>query len=315
MFPVTKETETETNRKRKRKQNGNRISTDMEQQYKYRLERYNGRSTRHECPKCGKPQTFARYIDERGNYIADNVGRCNREDKCGYHLTPAEYFKNKGIGYEPKIQVELKPLPPTDFIPEQMMIRSLRTENYFVQFLTKYFSLSEVAQAIERYRVGDTKDRRVIYWQIDDQDRIRTGKMMTYDPETGHRVKGVPGAFDWAHRYVKSPFQLDQCLYGLHLIKENKPIAVCESEKSAIVASMAIPSFVWMATGGKQNFRLMEAVSGRDVTLFPDLNAFDQWSEHAGRYGFKISHLLEDIATDEDRANGLDFTDFILKKL
>lgn len=283
--------------------------------YKFKLEKYTGRSTRHECPKCKHQQTFARYIDERGAYIADNVGRCNREDKCGYHLTPKEYFRDKGVNYEPTVKVEQRPLPPTDYVPEQMMIRSLKTENYFVQFLTKYFSLSEVAQAIERYRVGDTKDRRVIYWQIDDQDRIRTGKLMAYDPTTGHRVKGVPGAFDWAHRHVKNPFQLEQCLYGLHLIKENKPIAICESEKSAVIASMAIPSFVWMATGGKQNFRLMEAVSGRDVTLFPDLGAYDDWSAHAAKYGFKISRVLEDIATDEDRANGFDIADYILKTI
>lgn len=287
----------------------------MEQQYKYRLEPYTGRSTRHECPKCKHPQTFARYIDERGSYIADNVGRCNRLDKCGYHLTPAEYFRDKGVNYEPKIKVEKKPLPPTDYIPEEMMVRSLKTENYFVQFLTKYFSLSEVAQAIERYRIGDTKDGRTIYWQIDQEDRVRTGKLMAYDPTTGHRVKGVQGAFDWAHRHVKNPFQLSQCLYGLHLIKENKPIAIVESEKSAIVGSMAIPTYIWMATGGKQNFRLMDAVSGRDVTLFPDLGAYEDWSTHAAKYGFKISRVLEDIATDEDRTNGFDIADYILKTI
>jgi hypothetical protein len=57
----------------------------------------------------------------------------------------------------------------------------------------------------------------------------------------------------------------------------------------------------------------MEAVIGHDVTLFPDLGAYDQWSEHATRYGFKISRLLEDMATEDDRANGLDIADYILK--
>ncbi|MCE5205670.1 MAG: DUF6371 domain-containing protein [Porphyromonadaceae bacterium] len=281
--------------------------------YKYQLEKYTGRATRHTCPHCHHPMIFARYIDERGNYIAENVGRCNREDRCGYHLTPSEYFKNKGIDYTPTIQAEKKSLPLTDYIPEETMIRSLKTENHFVQFLTKFFSLSDVARTIDTYRIGDAKDGRVIYWQIDDQNRIRTGKIMKYDPTTGHRVKGVSGSFDWAHRHVKNPFQLNQCLYGLHLIKNDKPIAIVESEKSAIVGSMAIPTYTWMATGGKQNFRLMETVKGRNVTLFPDLGAYDQWSEHAARYGFKISRVLEDIATPEDMEKGLDIADYILK--
>lgn len=283
--------------------------------FKYKLEKYTGRDTRHTCPHCEHAQAFARYIDERGNYIAENVGRCNREDRCGYHLTPSEYFKNKGIDYTPTIQADKKPLPPTDYIPEEMMIRSLRTENHFVQFLTKYFSLSDVALTIDTYRIGDAKDGRVIYWQIDDENRIRTGKIMKYDPTTGHRVKGVSGSFDWAHRHVKNPFQLKQCLYGLHLIKNDNPIAIVESEKSAIVGSMAISTYTWMATGGKQNFRLMEAVKGRNVTLFPDLGAYDQWSGHAAKYGFKISRVLEDIATPEDREKGLDIADYIFNDL
>ena len=283
--------------------------------FKYKLEKYTGRDTRHTCPHCEHAQAFARYIDERGNYIAENVGRCNREDRCGYHLTPSEYFKNKGIDYTPTIQADKKPLPPTDYVPEEMMVRSLKTDNHFIRFLSKYFEPLELAYTIDKYRIGDTKDGRIIYWQIDDKDRVRTGKMMLYDAETGHRVKNVPNSFDWVHRHVKNPFQLNQCLYGLHLIKNDKPIAIVESEKSAIVGSMAIPSCTWMATGGKQNFRLMEAVKGRNVTLFPDLGAYDQWNGHAAKYGFKISRVLEDIATPEEREKGLDIADYIFNDL
>mgnify|MGYP000912404383 CR=1 FL=1 len=283
--------------------------------FKFKLEKYAGRSTRHTCPHCEHAQVFARYIDERGNYIAENVGRCNREDKCGFHLTPSEYFQNKGIDYKPTIQVEKKPLPPTDYIPEEIMIRTLNTENYFIKFLTKYFSPIELANTIEKYRIGDTKDGKIIYWQIDNENRVRTGKMMLYNSDTGRRVKNQPHAFDWVHRHEKQPFQLDQCLYGLHLINREKPIAIVESEKSAVIANLTMPKYTWMATGGKQNFRLMEAVKGRDVTLFPDLGAFDQWNGHALKYGFKISRVLENIATDEDRINGLDIADYVLNDL
>ena len=63
-------------------------------QYRYQLEKYRGRSTRHVCPQCGRKNVFTRYVDTENNniYISDNVGKCNRLDKCGYHYTPHQYF-------------------------------------------------------------------------------------------------------------------------------------------------------------------------------------------------------------------------------
>ena len=62
--------------------------------YRFTLERYRGLSTRYTCPQCGRKHTFTRYIDTDNNnqYISDNVGKCNRLDKCGYHYTPKQYF-------------------------------------------------------------------------------------------------------------------------------------------------------------------------------------------------------------------------------
>ena len=62
--------------------------------YRFTLERYRGLSTRYTCPQCGRKHTFTRYIDTENNnqYISDNVGKCNRLDKCGYHYTPKQYF-------------------------------------------------------------------------------------------------------------------------------------------------------------------------------------------------------------------------------
>ena len=62
--------------------------------YRFTLEKYRGISTRYTCPQCGRKHTFTRYIDTENNnqYISDNVGKCNRLDKCGYHYTPKQYF-------------------------------------------------------------------------------------------------------------------------------------------------------------------------------------------------------------------------------
>ena len=62
--------------------------------YRFILEKYRGISTRYICPQCGRKHTFTRYIDteNNNNYLSDNVGKCNRLDKCGYHYTPKQYF-------------------------------------------------------------------------------------------------------------------------------------------------------------------------------------------------------------------------------
>lgn len=40
---------------------------------------------------------------------------------------------------------------------------------------------------IEECRIGVTKSRATIFFQIDQEGRCRTGKIMKYDSETGHR--------------------------------------------------------------------------------------------------------------------------------
>jgi hypothetical protein len=40
------------------------------------------------------------------------------------------------------------------------------------------------------------------------------------------------------------------CLFGMHLIEKNKTIKMVESEKTALIASMFYPEYVWMSGGG-----------------------------------------------------------------
>lgn len=50
---------------------------------------------------------------------------------------------------------------------------------------------------------------------------------------------------------MQQEFNLKQCLYGEHLLKDKtKPIAVGESEKTAVIASAYLPQFIWVATSG-----------------------------------------------------------------
>lgn len=295
---------------------------------RYTLEPYKGMKTRYHCPQCNhRGKTFARYIDtETGEHIAPEVGRCNRESKCGYHYKPSEYFKDNGKPFEPmKLRVQpviRKPEPPTSYIPAEMLKASLKgyEQNNFVRYLIERIGETDTRKAIERYLIGTSKQfdgGSVVFWQIDALGRIRTGKIMQYEPTTGKRIKEPKEQVNWVHSllHVKN---YQQCFFGEHLLKDKrKPVAIVESEKTAIIASTYFPDFIWLAAGNKQGLteQKCRALAGRAVTLFPDLKAFDQWKEKAERLSsiakFQVSDYLERSATPEEKEQGLDIADFL----
>lgn len=84
--------------------------------------------------------------------------------------------------------------------------------------------------------------------------------------------------------FLKEPgFNLCQCLFGLHLINEDyqKSIAIVESEKTAVMMSIFLPDFIWLATGSKSNFKLLEPLKKRNCIAFPDKGEFTNWSNKA----------------------------------
>ncbi|MFR9592875.1 MAG: DUF6371 domain-containing protein, partial [Rikenellaceae bacterium] len=93
-----------------------------------------------------------------------------------------------------------------------------------------------------------------------------------------------------------------------------------ESEKSAIIAAHYLPSFTWIATGGKNGCLKGENLSvlkGRKVLLVPDLGATEYWQSKlplfkAQGVDASILDTLEKMATTEQREEGYDIADFLL---
>lgn len=61
-------------------------------EYTYSLQKYTGRNSRHTCPACGRKFCFTLYVDGNNNPIAEDVGRCEHRNSCGYEKTPKDYF-------------------------------------------------------------------------------------------------------------------------------------------------------------------------------------------------------------------------------
>lgn len=290
--------------------------------HNYILEPYEGIKSRHICPQCGKRE-FTLYIDtDTGGFLSDFVGRCNRETSCGYHYPPKEYFLTNGIQHEFKpIAPRKEKVKPTSYINESTFKTSLKgyNKNYLINFLLNKFGSQITTTLIETYFIGTSENGATIYWQIDELGKIRTGKIMLYNSDTGKRMKGEYNYINWVHSKIYN-FNLKQCLFGEHLIKDStKPIAVVESEKTAIICSVYLPQYTWVATGGLNNLKTdkCKSLKGRNVVLFPDLGGFDKWQIKAEELkaicNVRISDLLEKNATDEARKKGFDLADYLLQ--
>jgi hypothetical protein len=296
--------------------------------YRFTLEPYCGADSRHECPECGQEQTFTRYIDTLTNeYISDDVGRCNRENKCGYHYTPKEFFSDTNT--EPKKRIthdsRKEPKKRISFIPSGIIMKSLQDyeQNNFVDYLISLFGQKTTTELINRYFIGTSNhwEGATIFWQIDGQDRIRTGKIMLYNAETGKRVKKPYNHINWVHSLLQlKDFGLQQCFFGEHLIVGNDdPIAIVESEKTAIIASAYLPEFIWLATGSLSNIseEKFKVLKGRNIILYPDLGCFSKWENKVQEFSHKtnisISSLLEKNASEEDKKEGYDIADYLVR--
>ena len=304
------------------------------------LEKYTGKASRHKCPRCSDPHSFAYYMNgNTGEPIDRTVGRCNHESSCGYHYTPKQFFadhpaEKERLSVPARQTPERKPKPEAGFIPFRYVERSVSYGSTFIRFLCGLFDRYTLeSPTIERlmndYALGATKDGCVIYWQIDVKGWVRTGKIMRYDPNTGHRAKDS-GGINWVHSVLKKQkaipenFNLIQCLFGEHLLKmyPEKPVALVEAEKSALIASGVYPEYVWLATGGKSQLSIdkLKVLQGRTVVAFPDVDGFEYWTNKAEdikRIGCNVivSDLLEKNASDKDREDKIDLADWLIRDL
>ncbi len=304
-------------------------------EHRYILEPYKGMKTKHRCPNCEQDKKFTLYIDtETNERLHNRVGRCDRTDNCGYHYTPKQYFSDHShLPATP--QQALNSKPKTYFIPKQVTPSFIPTEvfkaslmptafetNHFVQFLIHLFGVEIASKLVSRYFIATSKHWKgaTVFWQIDTKGKVRTGKIMLYSPTTGKRVKNLELPVYWVHKALKQPeFELRQCLFGEHLLKDKtKPIAIVESEKTAVIASVYLPQFIWVAVGSLTNLNAEKCsiLKGRTVTLFPDLNGFEKWSKKAQELShiasFTVSDLLERKASETEKKQGFDIADYLI---
>lgn len=332
--------------------------------YRYSFDRS---SKKYNCPQC-RQKRFTRTIDnETRDLLPDHVGRCDRENQCGYNYTWSQYLKETGEERKPFIDnTPPEPVKPVEFIPLQYVEDSiihpktgkrLQEKNNFFLYLKSMFSEPVADEIFKKYVIGTSGHWRgaTIFWQIDSLGNARQAKIMLYDPQTGKRVKAGAEVerFDRVSKtYVKEvteqscskiqgkylpgiskEINLEQCFFGEHLLTEypEAEVLIFESEKTALIVSAYLPSFICLATGGASGCRWREyatysILKDRSVTFFPDYGYFNkktektcygEWTERVARIQevlsgkFRVSDVLERRLSDQERKDE-DLADLLL---
>jgi hypothetical protein len=222
-------------------------------------------------------------------------------------------------------------LQPSDLIPLEFLKKSRSIASLFCQSLLacSYLDYEQLRHASQQYQLGVSRDGGVVFWQIDEQQRIRTGKIMYYQPDC-HRIKSHNPT--WVHTLLKhqlpADYTLHRCLFGQHLLSGKAPgatVCVVESEKTAVICSEHFPDSLWLACGGLQMFspEMLAPLVDYKVVIFPDTDptgdTYRRWADIAlqasklyqFRYPLRISRLLEDHASQEQKQRKIDLVDFL----
>lgn len=96
-------------------------------------------------------------------------------------------------------------------------------------------------------------------------------------------------------------------------------IAMVEAEKTAVIASLELPDYTWLACGGKSHLSVTKLTryARQRIVLFPDGDGFALWAKvaraaRAQGLDVIVSDLLETELSDDQKAEGWDLADYLL---
>ena len=285
--------------------------------FRYQLDNRYGKQ-KITCPSCNHSNTFTRFYDTvSGKILGDEYGMCDRAINCSYvNRPPKNYDTDEDSEYAP----QPRSIYDTEFIRENWIPKNGGVNNNLTKGLVELFGEERVLPVIKEYNITDFYDGGTIYPYMISGNLI-SGKIIFYDDNL-KRLKDTktPDAM-WIHSYLYGDnggnyhrskeehkwIKKVYPLFGWDLIDKNpdKFICVVEGEKTAIICSIVMPEYVWVAVGALkwlQSYKFPEHNS-RVWLFFPDLepkqdgkNYWDYWENQIKKIQkesyFKLKYAL-----------------------
>lgn len=250
-----------------------------------------------------------------------------KNSKIQYLTNEFKFCYSNLVNYVNELKEVIRPEIKQSFHSLELLDKMYNDEpqiDNFTEFLNRNFSKDKVFRAKQNYFITGTNyfwNNSTIFWQINNYEQIQSGKIMNYDRYTGKRIKEPYNRINWVHKATNEvEFNIKQCLFGLHRINEDyqKTIAIVESEKTAVIMSILLPHYIWLATGSKSNFNteMLKPLKKRIVISFPDKGEYNNWLNTAtelNAFGFNIG--VSDLLEQTDFENGFDLADYYLKEM
>ena len=284
-----------------------------------------------------------------GNFIVHPVKQCYKCFTCGAKGGVVDFLMNheklsypdaiRYLGKKYNIETDMQDFnytpppprpapPPLDLLvlPKHLMAGTLMDEALDKDNLVAWIRTGIRWDAVQRkrieemlgmYCVGHGRNGHTIFWQLDEQGRLRTGKMMKYKPD-GHRDKTASWSFDWIHATLSRHWDAERqemtdeppypfphlydpskqeariTFFGMHLLNKWKrkdveqTVCIVESEKTALLMAIAYGNHakqVWIACGGLEMLtreRLQPIIDQRRrIILYPDRDGIEKWNVKA----------------------------------
>jgi hypothetical protein len=241
-----------------------------------------------------------------------------------------------------------------NIIPFSLVERYSSYDSNFVYFLFMEFGIETARRVVDDYALGAI-DNKTILWNIGLNGEIFGGQAINFDrqghiengwrdnlskslsltdastldwytKETGYNndIQSISdflspdlGTGDLPYKVIERP-----CLFGLHLLKmyPEKPIAITESLKSALIGYALQPQMNWLATGDVKDvdLNILRPLKGKRVMVFPTNHSYYDWLKVAKQVDFcqiVVSDMMEgyksdwlrdigDLLLDDFRRNG-----------
>ncbi len=174
------------------------------------------------------------------------------------------------------------PDPAWDYVPPKDVewFQGNANQSNLYKYLCSLYSTDEVNKVFARYQVGGVT-RKEKSWSIfplvNASGHCVDAHMMPYHAD-GHRYNEHKWRLKELNGTVhRAPWPL----FGEHLLATDPtaPVGLVESEKTALLATMVAPDFIWLATSGKSNLNAerCSAIRDRECYIFPDVDGLETW--------------------------------------
>jgi len=216
----------------------------------------------HSCGKLSLPQS--EYQDEKGEkyYWNENTKQFEKINDIGM----VDQFKTDHSIVDQSKKIELKYIDPS-VVKESIQ---QQPENNLLAYIRKTYGDKKTERVIDLYYLGTDPSGYTLFWNVDKNLMVRKAKAIKYNT-SGKRTSKIRSPYLNEYGYKA-------CLFGEHLLKfgdrDKDVFVLVESEKTAIISSIILPQYWWLAYGGINGltFDKMKVLKGFRVLIIPDMS-------------------------------------------